>query len=215
MPVVSLVQNLMDSIQVPRRLLRLVGRLVAIASITTLASTACSATAFADTLDERNELVNHFVTDFNANPLVADCAAHGSFVASTSTAFDHVEFPASSFDSAHGSIVPWNDAFDEHKQRIKVDNIVTVEGLGVTKDGDSSPTTLKFRCGYVGSQMLAFGWNDPVPAARPRAEPRSSHGAKGRHGAVKGNGKGKGKTSSKTKSAGGKATKKSASKKKH
>ena len=203
----------MDSIQVPRRLLRLVGRLVVIASMATLASAACSATAFADTLDERNELVNHFVTDFNANPLVADCAAHGSFVASTSTAFDHVEFPASSFDSAHGSIAPWNDAFDDHKQRIKVDNVVTVEGLGVTKDGDSSPSTLKFRCGYVGSQMLAFGWNDPVPSARPRAEPRSSHGAKGRHGAVKG--KGKGKTSSKSKSAGGKTTKKSASKKKH
>mgnify|MGYP001434299788 CR=1 FL=1 len=205
----------MDSIQVPRRLLRLVGRLVAIASIATLASAACSATAFADTLDERNELVNHFVTDFNANPLVADCAAHGSFVASTSTAFDHVEFPASSFDSAHGSIVPWNDAFDEHKQRIKVDNIVTVEGLGVTKDGDSSPATLKFRCGYVGSQMLAFGWNDPVPSARPRAEPRSSHSVKGRHGAVKVKGSGKGKTSSKSKSAGSTPTKKSASKKKH
>ena len=199
----------MDSIQVPRRLLRLVGRLVAIASMTTFVSTACSTTAFADTLDERNELVNHFVTDFNANPLVADCAAHGSFVASTSTAFDHVEFPASSFDSAHGSIVPWNDAFDEHKQRIKVDNVVTVEGLGVTKDGDSTPSTLQFRCGYVGSQMLAFGWNDPVPSARPRAEPRSSHGGKGRHGAVKG----KGKTSST--SAGSKTTKKSASKKKH
>jgi len=199
----------MDSIQVPRRLLRLVGRLVAVASMATLASAACSATAFADTLDERNELVNHFVTDFNANPLVADCAAHGSFVASTSTAFDHVEFPASSFDSAHGSIVPWSDAFDDHKQRIKVDNVVTVEGLGVTKDGDSSPSTLKFRCGYVGSQMLAFGWNDPVPSARPRAEPRSSHGAKGRHGALKS----KGKTSSKSTSS--KPTKKSASKKKH
>ncbi|CAH2800195.1 MAG: Putative transmembrane lipoprotein [Candidatus Burkholderia crenata] len=177
----------------------------------TAASAACSATAFADTLDERNELVNHFVTDFNANPLVADCAAHGSFVASTSTAFDHVEFPASSFDSAHGSIVPWNDAFDDRKQRTKVDNVVTVEGLGITKDGDSSPTTLKFRCGYVGSQMLAFGWNDPVPSARPRAEPRSGQGVKGRHGAVKG----KGKTSSKSKSAGDKTTKKSASKKKH
>jgi hypothetical protein len=200
----------MDSIQVPRRLLRLVGRLVAIASMATLVSSAaCSATAFADTLDERNELVNHFVTDFNANPLMADCAAHGSFVASTSTAFDHVEFPASSFDSAHGSIVPWNDSFDEHKQRIKVDNVVTVEGLGVTKDGDSSPSTLKFRCGYVGSQMLAFGWNDPVPSARPRAEPRSGHGARGRHGAVKG------KAGSKSKAAGGKTTKKSSSKKNH
>ena len=202
----------MDSIQVPRRLLRLVGRLVAIASMAAFTSVVCSATAFADTLDERNELVNHFVTDFNANPLIADCAAHGSFVASTSTAFDRVEFPASSFDSAHGSIVPWNDAFDEHKQRIKVDNVVTVEGLGMTKDGGDEPSTLKFRCGYVGSQMLAFGWNDPVPTARPRAEPRSSHGARGRHGAVKG------KAGSKSKTAGGKATttkKSSTSKKKH
>jgi hypothetical protein len=202
----------MDSIQVPRRLLRLVGRLVAIASMAAFTSAVCSVTAFADTLDERNELVNHFVTDFNANPLMADCAAHGSFVASTSTAFDRVEFPASSFDSAHGSIVPWNDSFDEHKQRIKVDNVVTVEGLGISKDGGDEPSTLKFRCGYVGSQMLAFGWNDPVPTARPRAEPRSSHGARGRHGAVKG------KSGSKSKAASGKATttkKSSSSKMKH
>src|ERR1700709_1069542 len=104
----------MDSIQVPRRLLRLVGRLVAIASVTTVVSALCSAAAIADTLDDRNELVNHFVTDFNATPLVADCAAHGSFVASTSTAFDRVEFPSSSFDPAHGSIVQWNDSFDDH-----------------------------------------------------------------------------------------------------
>jgi hypothetical protein len=180
----------MECIYVPRRLLRLVGALVAIASI------ASAANAHADTLDERNELVNHFVTDFNANPLIADCAAHGSFVASTSTAFDRVEFPASSFDSAHGEILPWNDSFDDHKQRIKVDNIVTVEGLGVNKDGGNDPSPLKFRCGYVGSQMLAFSWNDPVPPAKPRAEP-GSHASKGKHGA-----------------GGGKSTKKSASAKK-
>ena len=196
MPDVSLVPNPMHSIQVPRRLLRLVGRLVAIASVATITSALCTAAAFADTVDDRNELVNHFVTDFNANPLVADCAAHGSFVASTSTAFDRVEFPASSFDAAHGSIVPWNDSFDDHKQRIKVDNVVTVEGLGVTKDGDTTPSTLKFRCGYVGSQMLAFGWNDPVPSARPRAEPRSNQSARGKHGAVRGKAGSKGKTTS-------------------
>jgi hypothetical protein len=197
----------MDSIQVPRRLLQVVGRLVAVASMATFASAICSVTAFADTLDERNELVNHFVTDFNANPLVADCAAHGSFVASTSTAFDRVEFPASSFDSAHGSIAAWNDSFDDHKQRIKVDNVVTVEGLGVSKDNSDSPSTLKFRCGYVGSQMLAFGWNDPVPTARPRAEPRSSHSARGRHSVVKG----KTKAGVKPKAASGKASTKKAS----
>ncbi len=210
MPDVSLVPNPMDSIQVPRRLLRLVGRLVAIASVATITSALFNVTAFADTVDDRNELVNHFVTDFNANPLMADCAAHGSFVASTSTAFDRVEFPASSFDAAHGSIVPWNDSFDDHKQRIKVDNVVTVEGLGVSKDGDTTPPTLKFRCGYVGSQMLAFGWNDPVPAARPRAEPRSGHSARGKHSAVKGKAGSKGKASASAakKSSSAKSTKK-------
>jgi hypothetical protein len=200
----------MDSIYVPRRLLQLAGRLVVIASAATLATLLCTAPSFADTVDERNELVNHFVTDFNANPLMADCAAHGSFVASTSTAFDHVEFPASSFDQAHGSITPWNDSFDDHKQRIKVDNIVEVEGLGIDKAGNAEATTLKFRCGYVGSQMLAFGWNDPVPAARPQAEPRSRH-ATSRHGAsAHGSAKGKGKstsTSGSSKSAGKSAKK--------
>lgn len=207
-------QNLIDTLFESRRLLRLVGRLVAVASAATLTFAACSVPALADTVDERNELVNHFVTDFNANPLMADCAAHGSFVASTSTAFDHVEFPASSFDSAHGTLTPWNDAFDDHKQRIKVDNIVTVEGLGVDKGGGSEPTTLKFRCGYVGSQMLAFGWNDPVPAARPRAEPRSTRGGSKRHATAKGGKSGKakgsvskGKTGT-SKSTGSKAKKK-------
>lgn len=178
----------MESNYAPRRLLRLVGRLAVCASL------ACAVSAFADSLDERNELIHHFVTDFNANPLVADCAAHGNFIASTSTAFDHVEFPPTSFDASHSTIEPWNDSFDDRKQRIKVDNVVTVEGQGVPKSGEHEPTPLKFRCGYVGSQMLAFGWNDPVPPLRPRAEPHSTHGTKGKHGA-------KTKSSGKTKSA--------------
>jgi hypothetical protein len=187
---------MMDSTFAPRRLLRLVGRLAACVSL------AFAMSAVADTLDERNELIHHFVTDFNANPLAADCAAHGSFVASTSTAFDHVDFPPQSFDSSHFTIEPWNDSFDEHKQRIKVDNVVTVEGQGVPKTGEGDPTTLKFRCGYVGSQMLAFGWNDPVPPLRAQAHSTSS--VRGKH-------------SAKTKSSSGKtkSSKKSSGKKKH
>ncbi|WP_250513397.1 hypothetical protein [Caballeronia sp. INDeC2] len=190
----------MESNYAPRRLLRLVGRLAVCASL------ACAVSAFADSLDERNELIHHFVTDFKANPLVADCAAHGNFIASTSSAFDHVEFPPNSFDASHSAIEPWNDSFDERKQRIKVDNVVTVEGQGMPKNGERDPTPLKFRCGYVGSQMLAFGWNDPVPALRPRAEPRSTHSTKGKHGA-----KAKattGKTKSTSKSSAKSATKK-------
>ncbi|SAK85066.1 hypothetical protein AWB75_05641 [Caballeronia catudaia] len=167
----------MESNYAPRRLLRLVGRLAVCASL------ICAASAFADSLDERNELIHHFVTDFKANPLIADCAAHGNFIASTSSAFDHVEFPPASFDASHSTIEPWNDSFDEKKQRIKVDNVVTVEGRGMPKSGERDPTPLTFRCGYVGSQMLAFGWNDPVPPLRTRAEPNSARSTKGKHGA--------------------------------
>ena len=183
----------MDRTNVPRRLLRVVGRLAAYAASLSL---MCIAPAFADQLEQHNELVEKFVNDMHADPLVADCAAHGSFVASTSTVFDHVEFPPSSFDSAHSAVTPWNDSFDEGKQHVKVDSIVTVEGLGVRNDGGGDPSDLKFRCGYLGSQMLAFSWNDPVPMPKPRAEPSSGthKGGKGKH------------------STGGKSTKKSSGK---
>jgi hypothetical protein len=186
----------MDRTNVPRRLLRLVGRLAACAAGLSL---ICSAPAFADQLEQHNDLVNKFVNDMHADPLVADCAAHGNFVASTSTAFDHVEFPPSSFDSAHASVTPWNDSFDEGKQRVKVDNIVTVEGLGIRQNGDGDPADLKFRCGYVGAQMLAFSWNDPVPPARARSsEPSGSHASSGKHRSVKGKHSASGKTTKKS-----------------
>ena len=206
----------MDCTNVPRQLLRVVGRLAACAASISL---LCTAPAFADQLEQHNELVNKFVNDMHADPLVADCAAHGNFVASTSSAFDHVEFPPSSFDTAHASVTPWNDSFDEGKQRVKVDNIVTVEGLGIRQNGDSDPADLKFRCGYVGSQMLAFSWNDPVPPARPSVtKPSGKHkGGKGKHStgnkssAKKSSGKNSKKTPS-SKSSGKTSSKKSTKK---
>jgi hypothetical protein len=206
----------MDRTNVPRRLLRVVGRLAAYAASLSL---MCIAPAFADQLEQHNELVKKFVNDMHADPLVADCAAHGNFVASTSSAFDHVEFPPSSFDTAHASVTPWNDSFDEGKQRVKVDNIVTVEGLGIRQNGDSDPADLKFRCGYVGSQMLAFSWNDPVPPARPSVtKPSGKHkGGKGKHStgnkssAKKSSGKNSKKTPS-SKSSGKTSSKKSTKK---
>jgi hypothetical protein len=174
----------MDRTNVPRRLLRLVGRLATVAAGLSL---ICAAPAFADQLEQHNDLVNKFVNDLHADPLVADCAAHGDFVASTSTAFDHVEFPPSSFDSTHASVTPWNDSFDEGKQRVKVDNIVTVEGLGIRQSGEGDPAALKFRCGYVGAQMLAFSWNDPVRPARARSGGSAGSGAaSGKHKSTKG-----------------------------
>ncbi|WJF92154.1 hypothetical protein QS306_15900 [Paraburkholderia bonniea] len=143
----------------------------------------CITPAFADQIDQRNELAAKFVDNMAADPLIANCATHANFVASTSAAFDHVEFPPGSFDSTRASLTPWNDSFDEGKQRVKVDSIVTVEGLGIRKDG-GEPSHLKFRCGYVGDQVLAFSWNDPVPALKPRsAAPPSTKkkAAKGKH----------------------------------
>jgi hypothetical protein len=57
--------------------------------------------------------------------------------------------------------------------------------------------------------MLAFGWNDPVPALRPRAEPRSTHSTKGKHGTK--NKATAGKTKSTSKSS-AKSTKKTTKK---
>ncbi|MGF6774600.1 hypothetical protein P3T18_007120 [Paraburkholderia sp. GAS199] len=155
----------------------------------------------------------------HADPLVADCAAHGNFVASTSTAFDRVEFPPSSFDTAHASVTPWNDSFDQGKQRVKVDNIVTVEGLGIRQNGDGDPADLKFRCGYVGAQMLAFSWNDPVPPARAQSSRSSGSSASGKHKSAKGKHSASGKSTRKSsgkssKSSSGKATSSKSSSKK-
>lgn len=113
-----------------------------------------------------------------ANPMVAQCAAHASFIVGTSSAFDHVQFPSSSFNSAHAAVKPWNNAFDQRKQRVKVDSIVTVEGIGVRKNGSTSPDALKFRCGYVDAQMLAFSWNDPVAPFKRSTVTRQSSKAK-------------------------------------
>src|ERR1700761_1860054 len=185
----------MDRTNVPRRLLRLVGRFATLAASLSL---ICSAPAFADQLEQHNDLVSKFINELHADPLVADCAAHGNFVAGTSTAFDHVELPPSSFDSAHATVTPWNDSFDEGKQRVKVDNIVTVEGLGIRQSGGGDPADLKFRCGYVGAQMLAFSWNDPVPPTRARsAEPSGSQASSGKHKSAKGKHSASGKTTKK------------------
>ncbi|MFC0402119.1 BspC domain-containing protein [Paraburkholderia rhizosphaerae] len=204
----------MDRTNVPRRLLRLVGRIAVWAASVAL---ACPIVASADQLEQHNQLVNHFVNDMHADPLVADCAAHGNFVASTSTAFDHVEFPPSAFDNVHSSVTPWNDSFDERKQRVKVDSIVTVDGEGIRTDG-GNPDELHFRCGYVGTQMLAFSWNDPVPPLRPAPghTTASAHARHMTHGKAsstkKASGNGAKKSSAKTAKSSAKTTVKPAGK---
>ncbi|WP_321783875.1 BspC domain-containing protein [Paraburkholderia sp. J94] len=184
-----------------RQLLRTGGRLVACAASLML---VCTLPAEADQLEQQSDLVNTYVTQMHADPLVASCAAHGNFIAGTSSVLDHVEFPPSSFDSTHATVTPWNDSFDEGKQRVKVDTIVTVDGIGIPQDRSHAPYDLKFRCGYVGQQILAFSWNDPEPPARAHSERSgASSGAahvSGKHGAKskKATGKSKGTTKKST-----------------
>ena len=143
-------------------------------------------TAHADQLEQHDNLVQKYVNEQHASPLVADCAAHASFVVSTSSYFDHAEFPPNTLDDEHAKTQPWNDAFDTGKQRIKVDTIVTVTGEGFRKDPQAAPESLTFKCGYVDNKMLAFSYNDPVaPAvsyasAKHHGKPvRGAHGSKG------------------------------------
>ncbi|MBN3788615.1 hypothetical protein [Burkholderia sp. Ac-20353] len=200
-----LTNNQMDSSPASLRIFRAFGKLAACVAGLSL---ALPAPVLADLLDQRSELINKFVNDMHADPLVADCAAHGSFIASTSSAFDRVDFPPNAFDNGNAAITPWNDSFDQGKQRTKVDNIVTVDGLGIPKDGgDSVP--LKFRCGYVGQQMLAFSWNDPVPPLKPRVERPAPTTKKFKGKSAKGKAKATGRTTRKAV-----ATKKSTGQKK-
>jgi hypothetical protein len=206
--------NQMDRNNASRQLLTVVGRLAACVASLTL---VCTLPAQADQIDQQvdqqtgqpgdlantqSDLANTYVTQMHADPLVASCAAHGNFVASTSSVLDHVEFPPSSFDSAHATVTPWNDSFDEGKQRVKVDTVVTVDGLGIPKDSGRPPYDLKFRCGYVGQQILAFSWNDPVPPLRARSEPGAATGGatahvSGKHGSKSKKTTGKGKSTKK------------------
>ncbi|MBN3857390.1 MULTISPECIES: BspC domain-containing protein [unclassified Paraburkholderia] len=192
----------MDRNNASRQLLTVLGRL---AACTASLALLCSLPAQADQLEQQNDLVNTYVTQMHADPLVASCAAHGKFIASTSSVLDHVEFPATSFDSTHSSVTPWNDSFDEGKQRVKVDTIVTVDGVGIPQDSSQQPYDLKFRCGYVGQQILAFSWNDPVPPSRAHSESSSAGGTashvSGRHHGKSTKATGKGKSSKKATSS--------------
>jgi hypothetical protein len=200
----------MDRNKAIRRSLTAAGRIVVSAASILLAS---ALPAWAAQLDQHNDLVNSYVTTMHANPLVADCAAHGDFVASTSSAIDHVEFSPQSFDSGHAAVTPWNDSFDERKQRVKVDTVVSVDGVGIPQNSNDPPLDLKFRCGYVGNQMLAFSWNDPLPPARAHSEARlpAAHERApehGRHHVGKGHAKA-GASKSTKKAASGKSAHKS------
>jgi len=139
-----------------------------------------AASAHADQLEQHDSLVEKYITEQHANPLVADCAAHAVFVVSTSSFYDHADFADNALDDQHATVQPWNDSFDNGKQRIKVDTIVTIDGLGFHKTGHGDQDPLKFKCGFFDNKLLAFSYNDPVPPA-VAASTSKHHGKGGRN----------------------------------
>ncbi|CAN7467964.1 hypothetical protein LJR034_003028 [Caballeronia sp. LjRoot34] len=130
--------------------------------------------ALASEFEHHSDLVRHFVLEDNAYPVVADCAAHAAFVIRTTHKFDHVEFPAGSFDSVHSSVIPWTGLFDSRDQRVMVDEVVTVVGLAMPRHAAAALDTLIFRCGYRysgGDTLLyAFSWSRSPPPQQMRTE---------------------------------------------
>lgn len=144
----------------------------------------------ADSAAAHDTLVQQLIQQQHAAPLVADCAAHAAFVVPTSPIYDHVEFLPSAVDAQHASVEPWNQPFDDGKQRITVDTLVLVSGLGYRKDADKSrdPDLLKFRCGYVADKLLAFSYNEPYVYVKPHYEGgggsrHGRHATRGHHAA--------------------------------
>jgi hypothetical protein len=139
----------------------------------------------ADQLEEHDSLVQKYIADQHANPLVADCAAHAVFVVSTSNYYDHADFADNALDDQHATVQPWNDAFDNGKQRIKVDTIVTVTGQGIRKSAQGTPDALTFKCGFLDNKLLAFSYNDPqantAGTAHGKRRGKSTRGTRG-HG---------------------------------
>ncbi len=155
-----------------------------------LASALTGPSANADQLEEHNDLVNKYIGEQHANPLAADCAAHAVFVIGTSPIYDHVDFPPDSLSDAHASIEPWDGAFGSGKQKIKVDTMVKIEGLGYRKNGSDTADTLDFRCGYADNKLLAFDSNEPNPSGSGDKK-HGGHGAShGKHGNAKSSGHG-------------------------
>ncbi len=159
----------------PRRYL-----LGAVASLTLA---VLAAPSHADPLEQQQDnLVQKYISEQHANPLVAECAAHAVFVASTANYYDHVNFADGALDDQHAAVQPWNEPFDNGKQRIKVDTIVTVDGEGFRKTGQSTPDVLKFKCGFLDQKLLAFSYNDPLAVATSSsAHGKSSRNTRGRN----------------------------------
>lgn len=160
------------------------------ACLATLAAVCLPPCAAADQINRHDQLLEELSQRPGANILAADCAAHAAFVIPTSPAYARVEFLANALQDPEADVESWSGPFDQGKQRITVDTVVTVTGLGMRKDPAAlQPDLLHIRCGYEQNKLLAFSFEtlSPLPmAAATPAKAGSSTRRGGRRAALRG-----------------------------
>ncbi|MFJ2991865.1 BspC domain-containing protein [Pandoraea sp. NPDC087047] len=194
-----------------------------VAGIATVAAPLClsafTAPAQAFTLEQHRALVEQFINTRHADPLVADCAAHASFVVATLPGYESVEYGDTALDPEHAKIEPWSGPFDDRKQRVDVTQMVELDGVGKRTSGQTD--NIHIRCGYAEGRMMGFDYTSPLSQVEQPVK-RATHGntrgkashataRSGKHGtAAKSSGS---KSSAKSSSSKSSSTKKSTTKK--
>ena len=141
--------------------------------------------AQAFTLEQHRALVEQYVNTRHADPLVADCAAHASFVVATLPGYESVEYAEHALDAEHAKVLPWSGPFDDRKQRVDVTQMVELDGIGKRTTGQTD--NIHIRCGYADGRMMGFNYTSPLSQVEQpvkRAKRGSSHG-KVKHAAAK------------------------------
>lgn len=170
--------------------MRAVRQVAATASIASVAAPLClsagmvfTAPAQAFTLEQHRALVEQYVNTRHADPLVADCAAHASFVVATLPGYESVEYAEHALDAEHAKVLPWSGPFDDRKQRVDVTQMVELDGIGKRTTGQTD--NIHIRCGYADGRMMGFNYTSPLPQVEQpvkqvkqvkRAKRSSAHG---------------------------------------
>ncbi|AKC72412.1 hypothetical protein MB84_13675 [Pandoraea oxalativorans] len=198
--------------------MRAVRQVAGIASIAApLCLSAFTAPVQAFTLEQHRALVEQFVNTRHADPMVADCAAHASFVVATLPGYESVEYGETALDPEHAKIAPWNGPFDDRKQRVDVTQMVELDGVGKRTNGQTD--NIHIRCGYADGRMMGFDYTSPLSQVEQPVK-RTARG-KAAHATAKSGKKGAttkstgSKSSAKASSSKSASTKKSATKKKN
>ncbi|AJP59587.1 hypothetical protein UC34_09305 [Pandoraea vervacti] len=174
----------------------------AVAAPLSLSAFVVPAQAF--TLEQHRTLVEQFINTRHAEPLVADCAAHASFVVATLPGYESVEYGETALDPEHAKIAPWNGPFDDRKQRVDVTQMVELDGVGKRTSGQTD--NIHIRCGYADGRMMGFDYTSPLSQVEQPVK-RTSRG-KASHAGAK-----SGKRGATAKASGSKSTAKSSSSK--